>query len=58
MKKAGTRNLKVRRVKLSALVPTSDANALTQQAEDNGRSIASEIRLAIHDSLKKNGRKV
>lgn len=47
----------VKREKLSAMVDLPDIRALKQQAEDNGRSIASEIRIAIHDSLKKNGRK-
>jgi hypothetical protein len=47
-----------KRRKLSAMVDLPDIRALEQQAEDNGRSVASEIRIAIDDSLKKNGRKV
>jgi hypothetical protein len=47
---------KVTTVKVSAKIPVSDERALKQQALDEGRSMASEIRIAIHDRLKKNGR--
>ena len=47
---------KVETVKVSAKIPITEERALKQQAEDEGRSMASEIRMAIHDRLKKNGR--
>jgi hypothetical protein len=49
-------NFKREMVKVSAQIPVSEERALKQQAEDEGRSLASEIRMAIHDRLKKNGR--
>ena len=48
--------VKVPTVKVSAKIPVTDERALKQQAEDNGRSIASEIRIAIQAHLKKDGR--
>lgn len=38
------------------MVPESHARALAQSAEDNGRSVASEVRLAIQFWLKAHGR--
>ncbi len=49
-------NLGVKTVKISAKIPVKEDKALKQMAKDNGRSIASEIRIAIHDRLQQDGR--
>jgi hypothetical protein len=43
--------------RVSAMVPAADANAFESLAEQNGRSTASELRLAIQAWLKQNGRR-
>lgn len=49
-------SLGVRTVKVSAKIPVKEEKALKQKAKDDGRSIASEIRIAIHNHLKNDGR--
>lgn len=48
--------LGVKTTKISAVVPVKEEKALKQMAKDNGRSIASEIRIALHNHLKNDGR--
>jgi hypothetical protein len=43
-------------VKVSAKVPVSQERALKQMAKDNERSMAAEMRIALHNHLKKDGR--
>ncbi len=40
----------------TAMIPLAEKRALDQMASDNGRSEASEVRIAIHNHLKKQGR--
>lgn len=42
--------------RIGALIPKSHARALEISAEENGRSIAAEIRLALQEWLRKQGR--
>jgi hypothetical protein len=42
--------------RVGAMIPEAHAKALELSAEENGRSTASEIRLALADWLKKHGR--
>lgn len=44
-------------VRIAAMVTHDDARLLNQGAEENGRSLASEIRLAIDHWLRSNGRR-
>ncbi len=46
----------VKKTKISAMIPLTEERALTQMAKDNQRSIAAEIRIAVHDRLKNDGR--
>lgn len=39
------------------MVPLTAARAFEQLAEDNGRTIASELRMAMDEWLRKHGRK-
>ncbi len=38
------------------MIPVGQERALKQMARDNGRSLASEIRFAVYNHLKKDGR--
>ena len=49
-------NAKTATVKVSAKIPVPHERALKQKAEDEGRSMANVIRLAIHNTLKQDGR--
>lgn len=42
--------------RMGAMVPEPHAKALEQAAQDNGRTIAAEIRMAIQEWLKAHGR--
>jgi hypothetical protein len=42
--------------RVGALIPESHARALERSAEENGRTLASEIRLAIAEWLRQHGR--
>lgn len=43
--------------RVSAMVPAADAKALELSAEENGRTLAAELRMAIQAWLKQNGRR-
>ena len=43
--------------RLSGLVPAQDHRALEMNAKENGRSLASELRLAVTAWLRQNGRR-
>ncbi len=45
-----------RKARASVVIPEREIRALKQMAQDNGRSMMSEIRIAIHNHLKKDGR--
>ncbi len=49
-------SLGVKTVKISAKIPLTHERALKQMAHDNGRSIASELRIALETHLRKDGR--
>jgi len=42
--------------RIGALIPEAHAKALDKAAEENGRTLASEIRMAVEDWLRKQGR--
>lgn len=44
--------------RVGALIPERHARALELSAKENGRSLASEIRLALTEWLKRHGRTV
>jgi hypothetical protein len=43
--------------RVSTMVPADDARALELNAKENGRSVASELRLAVQAWLKQIGRR-
>lgn len=45
------------KIRISAEVPAADYRALELEAEENGRSLASETRIAIANHLKAVGRR-
>ena len=51
-----TRTIPTKTTRVGALIPTQHYNALRQQARENDRTIAAEIRVALAESLKRNGR--
>ncbi len=50
------KHLPFKTVKLSAKYPVKHAKALKQMANDNGRSMASEMRIALLNHLNNDGR--
>jgi hypothetical protein len=49
---------KVKLKRLSAMAPAVDVEQLEALADTNGRSVASELRMAVVAHLKKNGRRI
>lgn len=48
---------KPRMERLTGMVPEADAKAFRRLADENGRSVASELRFAVEGHLKQNGRR-
>lgn len=43
--------------RVAGMVPEADKKALERLADENGRSLASELRFAVEGHLKQNGRR-
>lgn len=48
---------KNKKLRLSVEIPAEDHKALSREAEENGRSLASETRIAVWNHLKAVGRR-
>ena len=52
-----TQRRKVKLKRLSGMAPAVDVEQLEALAQDNDRSVAAELRVAVVNHLKKNGRR-